>query len=168
MSNRQMPNDHKKGNEWRNGMRPTNAFTSEQAKTMNVVQGEIHQCAECSKQFEVKPWVARQNSSKSGNRFCCQACHSSYMKREQSGEKSKLWVGGITTYRGKGWLTARLLAVERDGGACQNCGEIIGTSIPVHHIKPFRTFASAAEANELSNLLCLCQSCHMQIEHATT
>lgn len=166
MANRLMPNDHKFGNNWRAGLRPANAFTSEQAKTINTVQGEMHDCAECLKRFEIKPWIQRQNQSKSGLRFCCKRCHSAYMEREKSGAKSELWVGGITTYRGKGWLEARAIAVDRDKGACQSCGVVIGKSIPVHHIKPFRLFQTALEANHPANLQCLCQPCHMQTERA--
>lgn len=166
MANRSMPNEHKKGNTWRAGLRPTNAFTSEQAKIMNFVQGEIHKCAECSTDFEIKPWIQRQNKSKSGMRFCCKRCHSAYMEREQSGVKSAFWVGGITTYRGKGWLEARMIAIERDSGVCQSCKSVIGESIPVHHIRPFRLFQTAAEANQPANLECLCQPCHMRKERA--
>lgn len=166
MTVRKMPSDHKVGNKWRAGLRPANAFTSEQAKTINTVQGDIHKCAECSADFEIKPWLERQNKSKSGMRFCCKRCHSSYMERNKSGSNSAQWVGGITTYRGKGWNEQRVAAIERDGGSCQSCGALIGKSIPVHHITPFRLFQTAEEANRLANLQCLCQPCHMRTERA--
>ena len=166
MSVRKMPNDHKIGNAWRKGLRPANAFTSEQARTINLVHGETHKCAKCGALFEIKPWLARQNITKSGLRFCSKSCHSAYMAANLSGESSPHWVGGITTYRGKGWSVARAAAVERDGGTCQDCGRHIGRSIPVHHIRPFRLFQTAAEANRLENLVCLCQSCHMKAERA--
>lgn len=164
MANRKMPNEHKFGNQWRKGIRPTNAFTSEQAKAINTVHGEIHECAQCKMQFELKPWIARQNVTKSGRRFCSKSCHSTYMAANFSGENSPQWVGGPTTYRGKGWIKARALAVARDGGKCQDCGKIVGDSISVHHIKPYRFFTSSQHANDLSNLICLCQSCHMKAE----
>lgn len=165
MSVRDMPNDHKLGNRWRTGLRPTNAFTSEQARMINLIQGESHECTLCGKIFEIKPWIARQNKTKSGNRFCSRDCHSQYMSQNFSGENSPQWVGGITTYRGKGWLRARSAAVERDNGTCRGCGKIVGKSISVHHIVPFRLFDSVEKANALDNLICLCQSCHMRYEN---
>jgi 5-methylcytosine-specific restriction protein A len=88
------------------------------------------------------------------------------LRINKSGEKSPFWVGGETTYRGKGWVEARLSAVERDKGVCQSCGKVVGRSISVHHIKPFRLFDNIKDANALDNLICLCQSCHMRIEYA--
>ena len=161
MQNREMPHDHLVGNKHRKGKRPTNAFTSEQVREMNSVQGNMYKCAYCGKEFEIKPWLERQNKSVSGRRFCSKGCHSKYMSEFKSGENSPLWVGGATTYRGKGWLDARKKAVNRDGGYCVDCGKFVGESIPVHHIKPFREFKSAKKANTLDNLVCLCQSCHM-------
>jgi 5-methylcytosine-specific restriction endonuclease McrA len=167
MSVRKMPNEHKFGNKWRVGLRPTNAFTSEQAIAFNTIQGNIYECSYCGNQFEIKPWVERQNKSKSGMRFCSKKCNMAYRSKYLSGENSPLWVGGITTYRGKGWIAARNAAVKRDNGTCQECGKIVGKSIPVHHINPFRNYNSAQEANSLDNLVCLCQSCHMKIEHSS-
>jgi hypothetical protein len=164
LSVRDMPNEHKYGNQWAAGRRPANAFTSEQAIAMNTVRGTEHACAYCGVTFEIKPWLARQNRTKSGLRFCCKDCHSRYMSETMSGEDSPQWVGGPTTYRGKGWLEARAAAVERDDGTCQACGAVVGPSIPVHHIRPYRLFASPEEANALGNLVCLCQSCHMRAE----
>ena len=166
MQNREMPHEHLIGNKFRKGKRPTNAFTSERAKEINTVQGNIYECEYCGKEFEIKPWLERQNKSKSGNRFCSKECHSNYMSEYMSGENSPLWVGGVTTYRGKGWEKARLKAVKRDKGVCADCCKYIGESIPVHHIVPFRKFDSAKEANHIDNLVCLCQSCHMKREHA--
>jgi 5-methylcytosine-specific restriction endonuclease McrA len=168
MQSRSMPNEHKIGNQWRKGLRPANAFTPEQARTMNIVVGEHHTCRNCGSVFELKPWLARQNQSKSGERFCSKKCHSDVMARERAGPASPQWVGGITTYRGKGWLIQRALAIERDRGTCQACGKLVGESIPVHHVRPFRLFSTVAEANALTNLICLCQPCHMKVENAST
>ena len=164
MQTRVMPSDHKAGNKWRAGLRPANAFTSEQAREMNKRPPVICTCAECGSEFEEKPWIVRQNYSKSGRRFCSRACFITYSGHSLKGEKSPQWVGGITTYRGKGWLEQRALAIKRDRGSCQRCAKVVGASIPVHHIKPFRLFATAAAANDLTNLQCLCQPCHMKVE----
>jgi 5-methylcytosine-specific restriction endonuclease McrA len=165
LKNREMPNEHKKGNKWRKGLRPTNSFTSEQAEIFNRVESEYFICKNCGNTFQIKPWIVRQNRTKSGLRFCTKQCHSEYMKKEKSGEKSSFYVGGITTYRGRGWIISRREAVKRDKGICQRCGKYIGDSIPVHHIKPYRLFNSVKEANNIDNLISLCQSCHMKYEN---
>ena len=164
MSVRKMPDAHKIGNKWREGMRPANAFTSEQARTINLVPCIVVKCFHCGLDFGVKPWIFKQNKSKSGKRFCSNSCHGLYKKVNESGANSAQWVGGITTYRGKGWTEARRAAVIRDSGVCQDCGKVVGSSIPVHHIIPYRMFNSASKANSLENLVCLCQSCHMKVE----
>lgn len=164
MSVRSMPNDHKIGNQWRKGIPPKNPLTRERSVELNTVRGAEYPCANCGSVFEIKPWLERQNRTRSGRRFCTKACHGDFKVREESGTNSAQWVGGKTTYRGKGWPEAREAAVSRDGGACQHCNVIIGQSIPVHHKRPYRLFATAAEANALDNLLCLCQSCHMREE----
>lgn len=120
------------------------------------------ECKNCGNIFFRKPW--QLNSRGVTGEFCSPYCMGDYRKKNQSGENSPLWVGGITTYRGKGWKDAREMAIQRDRGVCQKCGVYKGNSIPVHHIKPFREFDSIHEANSLENLVCLCQSCHMKSE----
>jgi hypothetical protein len=164
-----MPNDHKTGNTFRAGKRPANAFASGVCGSDHPswVPGQTFVCEHCGKSFAVKPWEVRQKMRNgSGPRFCGRACF--LASGTFRGERSATWVGGPKTYRGRGWKAARLLAVERDGGRCADCGRLIGASIPVHHIKPFREFASAAKANALDNLTCLCQQCHMKAEYAYT
>lgn len=152
-----------RGNTYRKGMRPTNAFTSEQVRGRNSPcwkEGESFTCEHCGKSFRVKPWIIRQSGKP---RFCSRACFcASGVFR---GERSPTWVGGPQTYRGRSWRKARLLAVEHDQGTCQRCGKNLGQSISVHHIQPFREFATEQEANVLENLICLCQSCHRKQEN---
>jgi hypothetical protein len=66
--------------------------------------------------------------------------------------------------RGEDWEQDRFQAIERDNGTCCECGKIVGRSIIVHHIKPFREFPTSMEANQLSNLECLCRACHIKKE----
>lgn len=79
---------------------------------------------------------------------------------------------GIGTNERRGnhsaWQNARKATRERDNYKCQVCGitEIeIGRQLCVHHINPFRNFSDWHEANHLDNLICLCQPCHMKVEH---
>lgn len=76
--------------------------------------------------------------------------------------------GGPWKSRRGGWLRQREAARERDGNTCQAClrsAASLGKNIPIHHIKPYREFADPEAANDLDNLISLCQSCHMKAEH---
>jgi len=159
MQNKEMPHTHMPGNQLRKGLVPTNAFKVGQTRGRNNarwVEPIVLACSNCEKPFERKPWQIRQDKSKYGLQFCSQTCHYAYMR----GTQSPHWVGGPQTYRGRGWLKAREAAIARDNGTCQKCGKVVGSSIPVHHIRPFREFTTAEEANGLGNLVCLCRNCH--------
>jgi len=161
LANRKMTNPNMVGNTLRKGLRPSNAFTSEQVrgdKNAKWVEGIVFKCKHCAGDFNVKPWIARQNKPI----FCSQECN----KKHNVGPNHCGYLGGPKTYRGRSWTKARLVAVERDGGICQACNKDVGVSIPVHHIIPYRNFSSEHEANQIDNLVCLCQSCHMKREHS--
>lgn len=125
-------------------------------------------CEHCRQPFELKPWQVRHHLRWGGLkiRFCGRKCFSA--SGAFRGEKSTSWVGGSKTYRGRSWIRARLAAVKRDNGTCQFCGKVIGVSIPVHHVRPYRDFDSDVEANAIDNLICACQSCHMKNEPRPT
>jgi len=75
-----------------------------------------------------------------------------------------LWRNQSNDY-GRGWkeLTHRIR--ERDGHACRSCGtKESGKAFDVHHIIPFRHFATLDQANEPSNLVTLCPRCHRLAE----
>ncbi|MFQ5419848.1 MAG: DEAD/DEAH box helicase [Anaerolineae bacterium] len=71
---------------------------------------------------------------------------------------------------GPNWQSQRQQALARDGHQCQVCGAREGM-LHVHHVRPFREFGYVRGqnehyrlANELSNLVTLCPSCHRQAE----
>jgi DEAD/DEAH box helicase domain-containing protein len=75
--------------------------------------------------------------------------------------------------RGPNWEEQRERARARDGHLCQHCGaaERPGRQHHVHHLRPFRSFGWVAgqnddyrAANELTNLVTLCPSCHWRAE----
>ena len=69
------------------------------------------------------------------------------------------------TYRGPDWREVRLLALERDGYTCQDCGfvNLAGFDLAVHHCIPWRL----RQSNALEWLVTLCRSCHSRRpEHA--
>ena len=75
-----------------------------------------------------------------------------------------LWKSDKNVY-GSQWLSIRDLAHARDQFTCQICGRVeIGTAHHVHHKIPFRQFSEPTLANQLSNLITLCSSCHQRAE----
>ena len=75
------------------------------------------------------------------------------------------WTNDPNNY-GQGWNRLRESVRRRDGYRCQVCGapEVEGRQHDVHHRIPFRSFASAAEANRMENLITLCPACHRNAE----
>jgi hypothetical protein len=87
-----------------------------------------------------------------------------------SGDKHPNWKGGTSKIcsRGLGWKKARRLALERDEDTCQLCGKTYESQhrhMDVHHIKSWFLFNNPQEANDISNLICLCRSCHRIVEN---
>ena len=120
--------------------------------------------------------------------FCDDSCRTEWVANElserrtgdgnpmfgQTGEDHPNWRGGYGQNYGEGWLDARRQTLERDEYECQDCGmdrethkETFGYDLEVHHIQPFRTFSDAATANQLSNLITLCTTCHQKRENRT-
>lgn len=80
--------------------------------------------------------------------------------------KLGLWSNAPNSY-GTAWSSIRKQVRERDDYRCQACGLVeAGREHHVHHKIPFRTFASATEANQLNNLVTLCSTCHKRVETA--
>lgn len=103
--------------------------------------------------------------------FCSTSCMGKYQTKNYSGENSKHWVGDYQKYYGSDWNHQRNAARERDNFECQFCG--INETVrqhDVHHKKAFATFGIERhiEANELNNLITLCNSCHSKIEPKRT
>lgn len=123
-------------------------------------------CKYCGKEFKRETYRLKANTGHTGD-FCSKECRGVHRRDHQSGPNSPYWVGGPKTYRGRNWLAARAVIVERQQGICAACGRYIGKSLPVHHIRPYREFNNYKEANDPSNLIGLCQSCHMKQEPRT-
>jgi DEAD/DEAH box helicase domain-containing protein len=77
-----------------------------------------------------------------------------------------LWSNDANEY-GPNWQQQKEAARERDEYTCQICGlPEDGRAHDVHHINPFRSFASHKEANRLTNLITLCRADHRRAESA--
>jgi len=145
----------------------------------NAVSGKNHPeynsipvpCANCGKELIRQPY--RANGYK--YQFCDMKCLGEWRSKNITGENSPRWKGGdLPGYRGPNWIEQSKAARKRDGYRCQHCGiseKKNGRKLDVHHIMPFRTFNYIPEenenykqANELSNLITLCRTCHQLAE----
>jgi 5-methylcytosine-specific restriction endonuclease McrA len=70
---------------------------------------------------------------------------------------------GYSVYRSRRWAALRLQAKRRDGFRCTSCGA--RGRLEIHHRKPVRTHPELAY--DLSNLTCLCPTCHVRIERGS-
>lgn len=83
-------------------------------------------------------------------------------------ENNPRWKGGYTPYYGPNWREQRRKALQHDVHICQRCRATEnGREHDVHHIIRFYNFGLARykEANDLSNLITLCRTCHRIIEN---
>lgn len=122
-------------------------------------------CVVCGDDFETWPF-------KSGRDYCSRDCASEGMV----GENNPNYKGSHGDYCGANWQEQREKRLARDGYCCVVCGvkdsehsETYGEGLHVHHVQPRREFWEGGEfdyesANELSNLVTLCVSCHRKWE----
>lgn len=126
------------------------------------------ECEYCGGTFQRPP------SHKSPHNFCGRECMTQWARENRkAGEKAERWKGGHTNYYGPNWGTQRKKALQRDGDSCQACGvrkSAAGRELHVHHIKRKEWFVENCgeewwrEANQLDNLVTLCDSCHYKWE----
>lgn len=75
-----------------------------------------------------------------------------------------LWGSDPNLY-GPDWARIRQKILLRDANVCRGCGKSFEPSLlHVHHLIPFRNFEDAHSANQASNLVSLCPSCHRKAE----
>lgn len=142
-------------------------------QSQNVVGENHHQYSKVECECEIcGEVVKRKKSHAEGNNFCSMECHREYQSIHQVGKNHHHYAGGRTTEYGPNWQRQRRKAISRDNGTCQRCGVTrskLDRDIHVHHIEPRKTFMSGANfdyesANKLTNLICLCGSCHQTVE----
>lgn len=105
------------------------------------------------------------------SRFCSHACYADWLSESGvvSGANSPLWLGGLgwNRTRGDSWPRQRRSALKRDHYACCRCGVKRDQvrRLVVHHRIPYRLFDGDHEAaNDLGNLVTLCDHCHTLTE----
>lgn len=124
----------------------------------NKIRVEVN-CGYCGKAL----WVIKSRANKRKNLYCDVKCMAEHYKVTNSGVNSATWKGGKPDHYYGGWADARRDVRQRDDYVCQICGkheDDYGQELSVHHIKEYRKFADPYEANQIDNLVCLCEPCH--------
>jgi len=103
---------------------------------------------------------------RSWNKLLKQAGFSPF--QQPTGEEHWLWKGGCDFEYGRNWREARNSVRERDNNICSVCKkkEFINEYPDVHHIVPTRYWKDSEheKMNHPRNLICLCRSCHADLE----
>ncbi len=124
-------------------------------------QGQIDLiCLNCGKNFRrYKSWLRKKGNGK----YCSRKCRDEHW----IGKNHPLYIDGNgTNQHGSNWYAQRRKVLKRDNYMCQHCGA--KDNLDVHHAIPFREYGmdEYRVANELSNLITLCSSCHRTNEAA--
>lgn len=112
-------------------------------------------CLNCAKVFRRRT----QPSHRNHRVFCSTTCSQNYT----AGQNHPAWRGGRDPFFGSRWLRLAESIRERDGRRCRRCGKPEaenGRKLPIDHVVPRRDWATIEEANDPSNLVALCDSCH--------
>lgn len=106
--------------------------------------------------------------------FCNWSCFGEWHSATIRGENHPGWKGGYPGYRGPNWHQQRATVIKRDENTCQRCGRHqsqLSRTLEVHHIVPFVSFGYIRDendfyiqANDATNLVTLCSTCHRMVE----
>lgn len=107
-------------------------------------------CEHCGEEFMVRP--SQVESGK--GRYCSKSCKHESQKCGNPTDNKHFYSLSF-------WHELRKQCFERDGYTCTKCGAT-DKLLHAHHIVPRRLNGP----DELSNLISLCASCHLTIEHA--
>lgn len=118
---------------------------------------------------ECKHPECEKTVTQSWNTFCSYSCSNSFNQSKkygnnQAGSKNSQYTDGTYTLEKSKKLEAR----KRDNYKCQTCGKAVkGRAAHVHHIVAERCFDDMERAHDLSNLVTVCSSCHVDVEWGT-
>lgn len=127
-------------------------------------------CEYCGDSKKVRPFKSEQ-------RFCSRECNNAYLSEEVTGENHPLYKGEHGDYSGPNWDKKRRERLNTDDWECVSCGmdneahiSLHDCGLHVHHIQPRSEFRNGngeidwRKANDISNLITLCASCHQRWE----
>ena len=120
-------------------------FCSAKCQYQSFKKGVLRKCSSCHKEVYITP--SRFKNSKSGRFFCGKSCQTKWRNQEFSGDKSKLWKNGRSTYRD-------VMLKSSANRKCRVCGEEDFRVLAVHHVDQNR------KNYRLENLVWLCHNCH--------
>lgn len=133
-------------------------YCSGRLTALKKQKGEYFLCSMCD-----KPVFKTPNKRKSTDKvYCSRGCQSLGWTHLREHE------GSYKKYYGSNWFEQRRKARKRDSFKCQDCAlteEEYGMELSVHHIVPFVYFDDYKLANNLSNLVSLCEPCH-RVRHS--
>jgi len=120
-------------------------------------------CLGCDQKF-VLP--GRHSHRATFRRFCSTQCWYEYLRLHP--ETGGRFLGGAEPYYGPNWYEQARKARKRDRFTCQDCGRVrLRPTLHVHHILPRRQFGGDyLTANQLDNLVTLCEACHARRTNA--
>lgn len=127
-----------------------------ECRNKNSRDGEYFECKTCGEEFYRRPSSVKRSPCK----YCSRECKGI----DQSGKNHYAWKDNqdhVTTYYG-GWEKRRDKRLEKDNYTCQECGS--EKNLHVHHIVPYKNFEDPFKANKQSNLVTLCEKCHLSYE----
>ena len=132
---------------------------SKQGKPAHNRNRVTKQCGWCGKSFDR---AASNFHSKLS--FCCQHCSSMWNAEfGLHGKDHPNYIDGQSNTYGEAWPTIRKAALIKAQYKCQLCEED-KKILDVHHIIPFKFFASPKSGNHAKNLIVLCRKCHAKEE----
>lgn len=119
-------------------------------------------CIECGSAFVPPKRIGNRGLTK--RRYCSRLCWYNHIRREK--QLHPAWRGGPIHHYGPNWRTQQAKVLQRDKNTCQRCGkEGTARKVDVHHKRLFRDCPDYLTANQLSNLVSLCNPCH-RLVHA--
>lgn len=128
-------------------------------------------CDQCGSSFRQRSITRLKRNE---HNFCSMECSAQWSSEHKTGENNHNWKGGPNDYYGPNWDRQARATRKRDGCKCRHCGmnqKKTKRAFDVHHIVPFRHFGyirgendNYKQANDLTNLISLCQQCHAKAE----
>ena len=117
--------------------------------------GVLLVCRQCDQGFYRKRY--QESWSQERGPFCSMPCYGEW-QREHTGGPSNPNFRPHGSVRAAGqWERNRLIALERDGYRCWDCGST-KPRVVVHHVKPWQP--GQVDPHAVDNLRTLCDRCH--------